>query len=105
MFVVLKESRTWTMVSTMVIPPTTYPFALGMHEVKEAIAQRINLDGVRDHLNPHLAVKKTAYEMWDTLKNLYEAKNENQKMSLRDKLHGTKMAKGEGVVSYLTWVA
>ena len=43
--------------------------------------------------------------MWDALKNLYEAKNENQKMALKDKLHDTKMGKGESVPSYLTQVA
>jgi hypothetical protein len=32
---------------------------------------------VKDHLIPHLAEKKTTKEMWDALKNLYEAKNEN----------------------------
>ena len=48
--------------------------------------------------------KKTAKEMWDALKNLFEAKNENRKMALRDKLHDTKMGKEESVSSYLTWV-
>ena len=32
-------------------------------------------------------------------------KNENWKMALKDKLHDTKMGKGESVSSYLTWVA
>jgi hypothetical protein len=36
---------------------------------------------------------------------LYEAKNENWNMALKDKLHDTKMGKGESVSSYLTWVA
>ena len=43
--------------------------------------------------------------MWDALKNLFEVKNENQKMALKDKLHDTKTGKGESVSSYLTWVA
>jgi hypothetical protein len=60
---------------------------------------------VKDSLIPHLPEKKTAYHMWETLKNLYEAKNENQKMALKDKSHDTKMAKGESVASYLTRVA
>ena len=68
--------------------------------MKEARAQRIILDRVRDHLIPHLAEKQTTKDMWDALKNLYEAKNENQKMALRDKLHSTRMAKGERVGSF-----
>jgi hypothetical protein len=43
--------------------------------------------------------------MWDALKNLFEAKNENQKMALKAKLHDTKMGKEECVSSYLTQVA
>jgi hypothetical protein len=43
----------------------------------------IILDGVKDHLTPHLAEKKTTKEMWDALKNLFEAKNENRKMALK----------------------
>ena len=63
------------------------------------------MNGIRDHLIPHVAEKKTAYEMWTTLKGLYEAKNENQIMALKKKLQGSRMTKGEGVVSYLTQVA
>jgi hypothetical protein len=43
--------------------------------------------------------------MWDELKNLYDAKNGNQKMALKDKLHDTNVGKGESVSSYLTQVA
>ena len=60
---------------------------------------------MKDHLIPQLAKKKTAKEMWDALKNLFEAKNENWKMALKAKLHNTKMGKGESVSSYLTRVA
>jgi 2-phosphoglycerate kinase len=70
--------------------------------MKEARAQRIILDGVRDYLIPHLAKKLTAKEMWDALTNLYKNKNENRKMALRNKLHSTTMSKGESVASYLT---
>ena len=40
--------------------------------------------------------------MWDTLTKLVEAKNENRKMALKDKLHSVKMKSDEGVASYLT---
>ena len=102
---VLRENKLWSFVSTSVLVPTSDPIALDLHEVKEARAQRIILDGVKDHLIPHLAEKLTAKEMWDALKNLYEAKNENRKMALKDKLHSTRMAKGDSVASYLTRVA
>jgi hypothetical protein len=102
---VLKENKIYSYVSSVVAAPAADPVALDLHEVKEARAQRIILDGVKDHLIPHLAEKKTAKEMWDALKNLFEAKNENRKMALRAKLHDTKMGKEESVSSYLTRVA
>ena len=60
---------------------------------------------MKDPLIPHLTEKKTTYEMWETLTNLFEAKNANWKMTLKDKLHDTKMGKAKIVYSYLTQVA
>jgi hypothetical protein len=105
MSAILRENKIWSFVSSVVVVPTEDPIALDVHEGKEVEAQRLILDGVKNSLIPHLAEKKTAYEMWETLKNLYEAKNENRKMALKDKLHDTKMAKDESVASYLTRVA
>ena len=102
MVVILKECRLCIMVSTVITPLEVDPIALNIHGVKEAKAQRMILDGTRDYLIPHVAEKKTAYDMWITLKGLYEAKNENRIMALKEKLHGTKMAMGEGVTSFLT---
>lgn len=82
-------------------PPTNDPIALDSHEVKEAKAQTIILDGVKDHLIPHLSRKDTTKEMWDTLTKLYQS----CKMKLKEKLHNTKMSKGESVTSYLTRMA
>jgi hypothetical protein len=38
--------------------------------------------------------------MWYALTNFYK----NRKMALRDKIDNTRMAKGESVASYLTWL-
>jgi hypothetical protein len=100
--VVLKENKLWSYVSTVVPVPVHNPIALDLHEVKEARTQRILLDGVKDHLIPHLDEKKTAKEMWDAMTKLYQSDNQKRKMALRDKLHATKIARGEGVTSYLT---
>ena len=102
---ILKENKIYSYVNSVVAAPTADLVALDLHEIKEAKALRIILDGVKDHLIPHLAKKKSAKEMWDALKNLFEAKNQNRKMDLRDKLHDIKMGKEESVSSYLTWVA
>ena len=64
-------------------------------------AMLIIMDGVKDHIVPHLPSKTTTTEMWTTLESLYESKNENRKMVLQERMGNTKMAKGEGVVPYL----
>ena len=44
------------------------------HKYEEAMARSkcIILDGVKDHVVPHIAEKETAVEMWEALKNLYQ---------------------------------
>jgi hypothetical protein len=101
---ILKENKIWNYVSSVVVAPATNPVTLDLHEIKEAKAHRFILDGVKDHLILHLAEKKTTKEMHDAIKNLFEAKNENQKMALKAKLYDTKMGKEESVSSYPTWV-
>jgi len=68
----------------------------------EAKAKSLILDGIKDHVVPHLSGKTTAKDMWKALSDLYQNKNENKVMAQRKQLHGTKMAKGEGVIPYLT---
>jgi hypothetical protein len=43
--------------------------------------------------------------MWKALSDLYQNKNENRVTALRKQLRGTKMAKGEGVIPYLTRIS
>jgi hypothetical protein len=105
MSVVLKENKIWNYVSSIFLVTARDHVSCDLHEVKEAKAQRIILDGVNDHTIPHLAKKKTTKKMWDAIKNLFEAKNENRKMALKDKLHDAKMGKDESVSSYLTQLA
>ena len=68
----------------------------------DSIAMLIIMDGVKDHIVPHLFGKKTALEMWKDLEILYQIKNENQRMVLQERMCNTKMTKGEVVVPYLT---
>jgi hypothetical protein len=102
---VLKENTIYNYVNSVVAAPATDLVALDLHETKEAKVQRIILDGVKDHLIPHLVEKKTAKEMWDALKNLFEVKKENRNVALKAKLHDTNMGKEESFSSYLTRVA
>ena len=42
------------------------------YEEAMARAKFIILDGVKDHMVPHIAKKETTFEMWEALKKLYQ---------------------------------
>ena len=86
--------------STKVAP--TDPTDLAAWKKIDSRAMLIIMDGVKDHIVPHLSGKKTAAKMWTALESLYQSKNENRKMVLQETMRSTKMAKEEGVVPYLT---
>lgn len=60
---------------------------------KNAKGKRLILDGIEDHVIPHVRGKDHAFEMWEALTNLYQSSNENQKMVLKEKLKAIKMNK------------
>ena len=64
--VVLKEWKIWSFANTKMTKPADQD-ALDEFEALEGRAQRVILDRVKDHFIPHLAEKKTAKDMWDTL--------------------------------------
>jgi len=98
---VLIENDIWEFSNSIVAPPT-YPNDLVVHKLKDVKAKRIILDGVKDHLIPHLSGKATARDMWEALKSLFQSKNENRKMVSTEKLRETKMTRSVTVTSYLT---
>ena len=54
MAVVLREKKLWKFVSTIVVVTLVDPIPLYLNEVKEERTHRILLDGVKNHLIPHL---------------------------------------------------
>ena len=100
----LDESELWEIVEQIVTVPTDLVL-LAEFKKKNVRAKRIILDSVKDHIIPHVAGKDYAYEMWESLGNLYQSSNQNRKMVLREKLRSTKMSKGESMTSYLTRVS
>ena len=61
----------------------------------------IILDGMKDHLIPHLSGKKTARDLWEAMNILFQSDNENHKIVLREKLKNTKMTRLDMLTSYL----
>ena len=69
MTTILKENNIWNFVSTTMTMPTDCK-DLEIREVNEVKAQRILLDGLKDHLIPHLSQKKRTKAMSDALTGL-----------------------------------
>jgi hypothetical protein len=97
----LEEQGLWEFVEGIAILPAD-PTQQPAHLKRDVKARRIIIDGVKDHIIPHLSRKKTTKDMWEALVKLYQSDNQSRKMLLREKLRSTKMARGESVVTYLT---
>ena len=75
------------------------PVSLVEFKKKNIKAKRIILDSVKDHIIPHVAGRDYAFQMWESLSNLYQSSNQNRKMVLREKLRGNRMTRGESVTN------
>jgi hypothetical protein len=96
---VLKEYDLWELVDKTITPPRDL-IALGAHN-KEIKAERVLLDYVKDHLIPHIKKKKTSKEIFDALVSLFQSKNMNRNMILRNKLRSVQMSRSNNVTIYL----
>ena len=56
------------------------------YEEAMARAKSIILDGVKDHVIPHITEKETANEMWEALKKLYQHTSVRRRMLLENQL-------------------
>ena len=69
--------------------------AKALHKKKLVMEKRIISDSIKDHLIPQVSSLKTPKSMFDSLTKLFEGKNINYKMTLRNQLEnvlGTKMS-------------
>lgn len=60
------------------------------------------MEGVKDHIIPHLIGKKKSNKMWDAVIGLYQCSSEARKLVLKGRLRSIKMTKLDSMVSYLT---
>ena len=82
---VLRVNRICEFIEKAIKKPTG-PKELEVYEDLDTRARLIILDGVKNSLIPHLSEKNTAHEMWTTLQNLFQNKNENRVLVLEDKM-------------------
>ena len=51
---------------------------------------------------PHVTGKSHAFDIWKVICTLYQSKNQNRKMVLREKLRNTKITDADTLTTYLT---
>ena len=65
--------------------------AKALHMKKLVMVERIIADSIKDHLIPQVSSLKTPKSMFDALTKLFEVKNINRKMTLRNQLKNVKI--------------
>ena len=79
--------------------------ANALHKKKLIKTKRIIVDSIKYHLIPQVSSLKTRKDIFDALTKLFEEKNINRKMNLRNQLKNVKMQNKETIQSYFTRVS
>ena len=69
------------------------------------MAKRIIADSIKDHLIPHTSSLNTPKAMFNALTKLFEGKNINRNMTLRNQLKNVKILNVDTIQSYFTRVS
>jgi hypothetical protein len=98
----LEDLELWDIVQAHVVaPPATAPILVEEFMKRNKKEKITTCDSVRDHIIPHLIGKDFSFEMWDSLCNIYQSSNQNQKMVLFERLRSIQMLNIESVTYYL----
>ena len=65
--------------------------AKALHKKKLVMAKRIIANSIKDHLIPQVSSLKTLKAMFNALTKMFEGKNINRKMTLRNQLKNVKI--------------
>ena len=77
-----------------------------LHKKNLVKDKKIIADSIKDHLIPQVSSIKTPKEMFDFfMTKLFEGKNLNRKMTLRNQLKNVKIQNAETIQSYFTGVS
>ena len=69
--------------------------AKSKHKKDMIISKRIIADSIKDNLIPQVSSRETPKEMFHALSSLFEGRNINRKMTLRNHLKSVKTQKSE----------
>ena len=76
-----------------------------LHNKNLVKSKKIIAHSIKDHLIPRVSSLKTHKEMFDSLTKLFEEKNINWKMNLRNQLKNVKIHNADTIHSYFTRVS
>ena len=79
--------------------------AKSKHKKDMIIAKSIIADSIKDNLIPQVSSRETPKEMFDALSSLFEGRNINIKMTLRNHLKSVRTQKSETMQSYFSRVS
>ena len=79
--------------------------AKALHKKKLVMAKRIISNSMKDNLIPQVSSLKTPIAMFDALTKLFEGKNINRKMNLRNQLKNVKIQNANTIQYYFTRVS
>ena len=79
--------------------------AKATHKRSMTKAKRIIANSIKDHFIPHGSSFKTVKEVYDALAKMFEGKNINQKMTLRNQLKSAKIQNEDTIQSYFIRVS
>ena len=83
----------------LVVPIDADP--LNKYEENQAQTKRLIIDGVKDHVIPHIASKNTANAMWTALEVMYQGGYVQRRMLLENQMQMFQMMKGEEIDPFL----
>ena len=90
---------------TREVPEPKGDEARAAHKRSMAKDKKIIVDSIKDHLIPHVSAFKISKEVYDALVMMFEGKNINQKMTLRNQLKSVKVQNSETIQYYFTRVS
>jgi hypothetical protein len=88
-------------VTTKTLPATATDIDKKIRKEEDVKARKIIIYSVRDHLLPRIVNLKTAYDMYEALKGMFESDNTLRALTLKSQLQNTKMTKGDTVALLL----
>jgi hypothetical protein len=85
---------------TKTLPDIATDVEKKIRKEEDVKARKLIIYSVRDHLLPRISNLKTAYDMYEALKEMFESDNTLKALTFKSQLQSTKMMKGDTVAMF-----